>query len=192
MLKDVLQQGPAIVQTQFVHQKRNQIAMPAIANRLVIQRPHIPPQRFAQRANPAGCVERLVIHAIERKMLQPLQRQHLQHLPLMNRLAWIAIFIDQPIRGPGEVVLHLIGRKLRQRANPQSHLFEPLKSLRQVIGRDGDESRRQTALRHENPPARGMLGDLADRLGRRHVFGQIKVAGPRFQSRLCDGRIHIE
>ena len=108
----------------------------------------------------------------------------------MNRLARVAVFVDQAIGRPGEIVFHLIGRELRQRADAQPHLVKRSKLPRQMMRRDGDESRRQAALRHEDLPLPRLDGDLPNQPGGFDVFGQIEIAQPHLGGSVGDGGLN--
>ena len=117
------------LEPQLVDQQLHQVAMADVANRFVVQLADPAGQRVAQRAQPAAGVERLVAHAVEREVLQPFERQHVDPPAVVNRLARIAVFVDQAVGRPGEVVLQLAGRKLRQRADAHLHRFDALEPL---------------------------------------------------------------
>ena len=115
--ENVLQHVPAFIQPQFVQQKRHQIAMTEITDRLVVQLAHIPRERFTERSQSARCVERFIIHPVERKMLQPLQWQQFRQRSVVNRLTRIAVLVDQAVRRPCQVVFERADRILRQRTD---------------------------------------------------------------------------
>ena len=163
--------------------------MADVADGLVVQLADLAGERIAQRAQAAAGVERLVAHAVEREVLEPFERQQLDPPAVVDRFARIAVFVDQAVGGPGEIVLQLAGGKLRQRADAHLHRFDALEPVDQVVGDDRDETRRQAALRHEDLPVGGALGDFADEVARGDVLGQIEVTGARLERRLGDERV---
>ena len=147
--------------------------MPRVAHAFVVEAAHFAFKRLAQRAQAARCVEGFVFHPVQRKMLQALQRQHGRHLALVDGLAGVAIFIDQAVNTPGQVVLQRITRERGQCAHPHFDFVQRIKLLRQMVRDDTDEARRQATLRHESRLC--VVGQRHDGLGRRYVFGQIKI-----------------
>src|SRR4051794_38581542 len=83
-------------------------------------------------------------------MFQAFQWKHLDKLPLMDGFAGVAVLVDKAVGRPGEVVLHLVGRELRQRADAHPDFVEGIETLRKMMSRDRDEPWRQAALRHKD------------------------------------------
>ncbi len=184
MLEDVLQNLAAVAQAEIVQQRLHDGGMAGIADRAVVQRPHAAFQRFAQRAEPARGVEGFIGHAVERKLFALLHRRDMGQPAFDDRLAGLDIFVDNPVRAPGQIVVERVGGILRQRADPHAHAVERLEPGRKVAGDDGDEARRQTALGDEG--GRGAaLGGLGSQSlhapGRFHILGQVEImdAGAR-------------
>ncbi len=94
-------------------------------------------------------------------------------LAVADGLAGVAVLVDQAVHAPGQVVLQRIGGKSRQRADPHLDVVQRVEALRQVVGDDADEARRQAALRHEGGGC--AVGQLLDGAGGGHVLGQVEV-----------------
>ncbi len=134
---------------QIAHQKLHDIAVAGIARCLVVQVIDLAFQRFAQCAQAAGGVERLVFHAIERELLEFFERRNFDAHAVADGFARVAIFVDQAIGRPGEIVFQRIVRKHRQRADAHLHVAQLVEFLCKIVSHDGNESRRQSALRNE-------------------------------------------
>ena len=137
----------------------------------------------------ADGIEGLVIDSIEREMLQPLEREDLDELAIVDSLAGVPVFVDQPVSRPGQVVFHLVGRKQRQGTDPQADFIQFLELAGEVIRCDRYEARRQTALRHEDLPGTGFNGQVFDGAGGGNIFAQIEVTQAGLQRGFGDGPI---
>ena len=104
-------------QPQVVDQEGHQVAVARVADGAVVQLADAAVERFAERAQAAGGVERLVADAVQGKRLQAFQRQDLDQAAFVDRLAGIAVLVDQAVGRPGEVVVQGVGGKLRQGAD---------------------------------------------------------------------------
>jgi hypothetical protein len=144
-----LERVGVVAQPQVLQQQPHHGAVARVAHALVVERAHAAGQRLAQRAQAAAGVEGLVLGAVQAEVLQPLQRQQLDRLPVVDRLAGVAVLVDQPVHAPGQVVLQRVGRERGQRAHAHLHLVHLVEALRQVVRDDAHEARRQPALRHE-------------------------------------------
>ena len=106
-------------------------------------------------------------------MLQPFQWQHLDAPAVADRLAGVAVLVDQAVHAPGQVVFQRVGRKGRQRTHAHLHVVQRFEALCQVVGDDADEARCQAALRHEGSAS--AAGQLLDGTRGGHVLGQVEV-----------------
>ncbi len=124
--------------------------------------------------------------------MQAVQRQGLDQTAFVDRLAWVAVLVDQAICGPGEVVIQGVRGELRQGAHPHVNGVQSLEPFRKVVGEHGDEAGRQAALRHKDLPGTCPRSRFADGICGSDVFGQIEVtcAGP--QRRPSHARIIVE
>ncbi len=189
--QQILEHLAALTQPQFADQKLHQFAVAVVAYRFIVERSHSASQRFAQRAQAAGSIERFVAHAIQREMFESFERQHFESAAVVNHLAEVAIFVDQPVGAPGQVVAQRVGRKLRQRADAHVDAVQLVEVACQMIGHDRDESRRQSALWHEDLAGPGLIRDFANYPGGGDIFGQIEIAGAGLQSALGRQRIEL-
>ncbi len=124
-------------------------------------------------------------------MLEPLERQHLHLATAVNRLAGVAVLVDEPVGGPRQVVFHVIGRVLRQRTDAHLHRVELLELLGERMRQDSDEAGGEPALRHEDLAVARLLGERLDLARGRDVLGEVEVAGTGVERRLCDRRIDV-
>jgi hypothetical protein len=129
--------------------------------------------RFRERAQAAGSVERLVERAVDLDLFESLERCDLDGAAVDERLARIAVFVDQSFGGPGQRVFQDVVRMLGQGADAHLHGAHLVEVRDELVGGDADEAWRQTALRHEG--AIGPFGDAAHAPGHFHVFRQIEV-----------------
>ena len=86
-------------------------------------------------------------------------------LAVVDRFARVAVFVDQAVGGPGEVVLQLVRSET---AAARRRACAPRRACRtrrvRSCGDDRDEARRQAALRHEDlPVGRACCGDSRTR-----------------------------
>ncbi len=140
----------------------------------VIERSDAARQRFAQRAETARRIERFVLGAVERKMFETFERLHPLRAAVANRFARLAVFVDEAVHAPRQVVLQRIGRKLRQRADPYLDVANFGEAVRQFVRGDADEPSARD--RHCGMNACGVVGDRgADARSGAHVFGQVEV-----------------
>ncbi len=135
--------------TQVFEQELHQVAMPRIAHRLVVERFDAARQRFAQRAEAAGCVERFVFGAVEREMLKTFERLDPLRAAVADRLAGLAILVDQAVD-----TLHVrlyfrrVGRELGQRADAHLDVADFRETVLPARARQcADKAWRQAALR---------------------------------------------
>src|SRR5215469_1821254 len=176
-LENVLHQLAPKAEAQIAHQHLDDVAVTGIAHRFVVQVLDLALQRVAKRAEPARGVEGLIGNAVERESLELLERRHLAAMAVADRLARVAVFVDQAVGRPGQVVFERVCRKHRQRAHAHLYVAERLEFLREVVGDDGNESGSQPALRNERgfravrePPDRACTFD---------VFGQVEIMRAR-------------
>ena len=102
--------GAAVAQAQVVEQRLHDRRVARIADGAVVEVAHLAVQGLAQRAQAAGGVEGLVGDAVEGELLALLQRRDLAQAAVDDRLAGLAIFVDHPVGGPGEIVVQRVGR----------------------------------------------------------------------------------
>ena len=190
VLQDVLEHVAAVAQPQVVEQRLHDRRVAGIADGAVVEVADLAFEGVAQRAEPAGGVERLVGDAVERELLLLLQRRHLAAGSVHDRLARLAVFVDDAVGAPGQVVVERVRGILRQRADPQLDAVERLEALRHVEGDDGDEARREAALRDEG---HGRVGGQRHDLARAgDILGEVEVVRPRRPRRLRDHRRQVE
>ena len=79
-------------------------------------------QRFAQRTKSARSVESLKFNAVNLHVLKLLQRRNCYKVPVLNGLARLAIFIDQALGAPSEIIFHGVVGKARQGAHAQTQI----------------------------------------------------------------------
>src|SRR6516162_11212019 len=83
--------------------------MARIANRAVIESTDLPLEGVAKGPDAARSVECLVGNTIDRKFLPLLQRRQLAAHAIHDRFASLAVFVDDAIRAPGQVVIDGVG-----------------------------------------------------------------------------------
>ena len=190
VLEDPLERGAVVVELQVVHEQAHLLAVTRIADGLVVHRLDVRPVRLGERAQAAGGVEGLVQGAVELDLLEPLERGELDQPALADRLAGVAVFVDQAVGRPGEGVLEYVVRMLGQGADPQLHRAQFVEVGDELRGGDADEPGREPALRHE-----GLLRadrDGAHRARHFHVLGQVEVVRARLAGGLGDRDVAIE
>src|SRR5258708_40281559 len=77
--------------------------------------------RFGQRPEAPRGVERLIQRAVDFDFLESLEGRNLEQAPVADRLAGIAVLINESLGGPGERVLEDVVRVLGQGADAQLH-----------------------------------------------------------------------
>ena len=75
--------------------------MTGIANGAVVQVRYLAGERIAKCAEPPRGIERLIIDAVEGKIIQFLQGWNLHKLTFNDSLAGIAILVDKTVGRPG-------------------------------------------------------------------------------------------
>src|SRR5215207_6460318 len=100
-------------------QEPHVVQVPRIADSLVIQIPDAALIGLTHRPNAARGIERLIRDPVENDLLTPFKRQCLDRLASVERVGEFDVIVDQPRRGPGEIVLHLIVGREWQCTNPQ-------------------------------------------------------------------------
>src|SRR5574340_214919 len=158
---------------EVVEQHLHQRAVAGVAHAFVIERAHPAGERLAQRPQPARGVERLVLDAVEREMLEPLERQRFDTPAVVDRLAGMAVLVDQAVDAPRQVVFQRIGRERRQRTDAHLQLMQFVEAAREVVRDDADEAGGEPALRHER--GRCALGECLDRARGRDVLGEVEI-----------------
>ena len=171
-----------VAHSQSVNQKVHQIMMAGIANGLVIQFVHFSLEGFAQGSEPAGSIECLVLDAVDRKPLQPVERQHFLPVTSVDHLAGLAVLVDHAIRRPGQVIHQVVVRILRQRSHAHAKGVEAIEPVHHRSGENSDETGREAALRHENLPIGRLARQFAHAPRGLHVFGKVEVRDAGFQS----------
>ena len=91
--------------------------MARIAHRFIVQIAYRAFQCFAQGTDAARGGKGFIVDAVEGKAFQPFQRQYFAPGAFVDNLARIAIFIDQALGAPGQVVAERVVRKLGERAD---------------------------------------------------------------------------
>ncbi|MFT3788002.1 MAG: hypothetical protein QM770_17830 [Tepidisphaeraceae bacterium] len=134
--ENVLQQFAAFVQTKFEHEEFDQVAVAAIANRFVVEVLHLARERFGQRADATRGVEGFVVHAVEAEGFVAFQWQHFQQLAAAHGFARVAVFVDQAVRAPREVVLHLVGGEDGQGTDAQADFVQFVEVFGEMVGCD--------------------------------------------------------
>src|SRR6185437_1018703 len=125
------------------------------------------------RAEAARGIERLVQRAVDLDLFQSLERGHFHGTAVDDRLAGIAVLVDESLGRPGERVFEDVVRMLWQGSHAQLHRAQLLEMLDELRRGDADEARRETALRDERP--RRASCDRADGTCYLDVLGQIEV-----------------
>ena len=110
-------------------------------------------------------------------------------LAVDHRLAGIAVFVDQSFGGPGQRILEHVVRVLGQGADAQLDGTQLVEVLGELVGRDADESRRESTLGHEGPGCTAR--DAAHRPGDLDVLGEVEVVRITLARRLGHGRIAV-
>ncbi|KVK62828.1 hypothetical protein L905_20755 [Agrobacterium sp. TS43] len=164
--------------------------MAGVTDGAVIHGPHLAFQRGAERAEAARGVERLVGNAVERKFLTFLQRRNGGKPAFDDRFAGLDIFVDQPVRAPGEVVVERIGRILRQSADAHPHAVQLVELGGKIGGDDGDEAGGEAALRDER--RLGRFCQSLDLAGGFDVFGEIEIMRADGDRRFGNARRQVE
>ena len=177
--ENFLERFPALCQAEVLEQEGHQVAVSPVANGAVVELPHAAVEGIAERAQAAGRIERLVVYAVQGKRFQAVQRQGLDPAAIVDRLAGIAVLVDQAVRRPGEVVIQGIRGKFRQGAHAHVDRVQTLEPPREVISKNRDEAGGQAALGHENLAGTSPRGQVSDRTGRIKVFGQVEVTCAR-------------
>ena len=103
--QDVFERFLVPLHAQLLQQHFHDVAVAGVAHRFVVQRLHPALERFAQGAQAARGVEGFVLGAVEREMLQPFKRQHFDDGAVADGLARVAVFVDEAVHTPGQVVL---------------------------------------------------------------------------------------
>ena len=185
VLEDALERAAVVIELQVVHQQPHLLAVAGIAHGLIVHDLRACAVRFGQRAEAAGSVERLVQRAVDLDLFQPFERRGLDAPAVDDRLARIAVLVDQAFGGPRQRVLQDVVRMLGQGADAQLHRAQLVEVTDQLVGGDRDESGCETALGNER--LLGAVGDLADRASDLDVFCQIEImytgAPRRFRDR---------
>src|SRR5204863_5016171 len=101
--QDVLEDVAMLAQAQLVDEQPHGSAVTDVADGLVVELAHAALERVAQRTQASARVERLVLYAVEQKLLVPLERQELRATSVMDGVTRVAILVDQTVRGPREV-----------------------------------------------------------------------------------------
>ena len=151
--------------------------MARVAHRLVVEVVDLAVEGLAQRAKAARGVERLVGHAIERERLDLLQRQRFAHAPVDDRLARIAVFVDEAVGAPRQVVLERVGGIDRQRAHAHLHVAQRVERPRHRVRDDRDEPGRQPALRNQRRPR--IHRERLHPPRALHVLGEVEIVRAR-------------
>ena len=153
--------------------------MTGVANGLVIHLPGLARQRFGECAQPARSIESLVLDPIQRKGFQPFQRRHRGAHAIHNGFTGVAIFVDQPLGAPRQVVAQGSLRVARQGTHAHAQCVQRVKARSQILPHDADEPRGQPALGHQHTLRRttrpALYRQAADGVGALHVFRQVKV-----------------
>ena len=150
--------------------------MARIAHGLVVEVFDLAFERVAQGAEAARSVERLIFRAVQRERLDFFQRGHFAAAAVTDRFAGVAIFVDQSVRRPGEIVFERVVGEHRQGSHAHLDFPQLLELAREIVGHNRDEARRQSALRNEG--GLGAMGELLDQPRGFDVFGQVEVMRP--------------
>ncbi len=147
--------------------------MTGVAHRLVVDVAGAPQQRGGQGTQAARGVEGLVLDAVQRKGFVAFQCGHAGQLSVDDGLARIAVFVDEPLGAPRQVVAQTVGGIARQCADPHPQVQQGVEAARERVADDADEAGRQAALRHEH--AARLVGERLDRMRAGDVFGEVEV-----------------
>jgi len=152
-----------------------------ITHGLVVQAVDLTGEGFAEGAEAAGGVETFVGDAVE--------GQCALAFAVVDDFAGIAIFVDEAVGGPGEIVVEVVGGKLRQSANAHMDVAQTVELFGQVVGDDLDVAGGKTAMGHESDLC--AVGDGAHGLGGFDIFGEVKIVGAGAAGGTGDGTIEI-
>src|SRR4051812_36763433 len=190
VFQDILQHIATVAQPQIIKQRTHDYRMAGIANRAVIESTDFPFQGVAKRPEPARGVERFVGYTIKRKLLPLFQRRHLAARAINDRFARLAVFVDDAIRAPGQVVVERVRRVLRERADPQLDAVENLKALRHVKTHDRHETWSEPTLRRESGAGTG--GELSHAARACDILGQVEIMSAGGSGHFRDARRQME
>jgi hypothetical protein len=117
----------------------------------------------------------------------PFQRGQFHAPTVDDGFARVAVFVDQPLGAPRQVVLECVARIARQRAHahPQIEKFAAAaqEALREVVANHADETRREPTLGHQHgtrtPP------QFANHPGGGHILGQVEVVHAKPRRHFC-------
>src|SRR5882757_8931630 len=175
VLQNILQQIASIAQAQIIQQRLHDRGVAGVANGAVVEIADLAGQGLAKRAEAAGGVERLVEDSVQGKLFELFERLSFAQLTIDDRLAGLAVLVDDAVRAPGEIVVERVRRKLRQGTDAHAHVLQLVEARGQVAGDDGDEAGCQAALGDERGARAG--GELFHDAGAGNVLGQIQVVG---------------
>ena len=106
-------------------------------------------------------------------MLEPFERHDLDARAVMHRIARIAVFVDQPVGAPGEVVFKRVHRVLGQGADAHMDVAQALETPGDIVRDDRDESGGKPTLGNEGGGR--AVGNASDRNCRLDILGQIEI-----------------
>ena len=102
-----------MLELQIMQQRLHDIPVSRISDRLVRQVLNLSSEGIREGAEAPGGIETLIGDAIQRKVLELFQWRYLGHFTIAQRDTGFAVFIDDPVGTPGEVVVKGIRRELR-------------------------------------------------------------------------------
>ena len=101
-------------------------------------------------------------------MLQILQRRCLPEFAIFDTDAGFAVFVDNPVCTPGQVVVQLVGGILGLGTDTHANRLKFVEAPGNVLGNNGNKPWRQAALRDKGLLSLGCQG--LDKVGAGHVF----------------------
>ena len=176
LLQHLAQQIAVLDQAQVVQQKPHGVAVAGVANGLVIEVADFAGERLGKGAQPARRVEGFELLGIERERLVAFERLQRCCQLVHDRFARVAVFVDDAVDAPGEVVAQAVGGMAREGAHAKAQVVQLVEAAGHVSAQHADHARREAALGHQR--GAGVCRDGPNRLRRRDVLGQVEIMSP--------------
>jgi hypothetical protein len=108
-------------------------------------------------------------------------------LPLQTNFARVAVFVNEAVDRPRDVVAQDIGWVERECADAHLDGLNITEPRRRVRAEDADEPGRKAALRHQRHV--GRRADVLDERRGRDILGQVEIVGFRLDRDACDAAV---